>query len=129
MKRLARNLVFIWVLITLPGLSFAGNCIDVISRKLSNGDASGVAAHFDHNLSLSLPGCQSNYSHAQAAMILNDFFEKHNAQKATIERTGDNASSTFAIGKLVTSKGTYRLYLVVKENKNDCIIKEMRLER
>lgn len=124
-----KNIVLTLALIFISRISYAENCIDLISRQLSKGNASAISAYFDDNLSLSLPGSQSTYSHAQAAMILSDFFEKNTSKQAFIERTGDNVHSKFAIGTLTTSKGAYRLYLVVKESKSDCIIKELRLEK
>lgn len=126
---LRKHIILTLAFIFISSISYAGNCIDLITQQLSKGNASAISAYFDDNLSLSLPGNQSTYSHAQAAMILDDFFEKNASRQATIERTGDNAHSKFAIGKLVTSKGAYRLYLVVKESKSDCVIKELRLEK
>jgi hypothetical protein len=129
MNRTIRYIIITGFLALYPYFSFAGNCIDEIGRSIGKGNAEAVAAYFDDNLSLSLPGSQSIYSNAQAKMILADFFEKNSIKNVSIERSGNNNDSKFAIGKLITSKGNYRIYLVVKQKERDCIIKELRLEK
>lgn len=125
-----KHIVYTLVLIFVSCISYAENCVDQISRQFSKGNADAISGYFDANVSLSLPGSQATYSHAQAAMILNDFFEKNHSKKATIERSGTNGGNQFAIGKLVTAKTEYRLYMVVKETADGaCMIKELRLEK
>ncbi len=129
MNFLKKYIVLILSFSFLSYISYAGNCIDLIRQQLAKGNASAVSGYFDANLSLSLPGGQATYSQAQASMILHDFFEKNPSKQATIERSGDRGDHQFAIGKLATDKGVYRLYLVVKEEDKECVIKELRLEK
>ncbi len=128
MNRTIKHIILFSFLLFQSIFSFAGNCIDEIGKKLGTGNAAAVATHFDKNLSLSVAGGQGTYSSAQAEMILNDFLKNKDVTNVSIERSGNNNSCNYAIGKLTTSKGDYRLYMVVKGGK-DCIIKELRLEK
>jgi hypothetical protein len=109
---------------------FAGNCVDEVSRKMGSCDAATISGYFDDNVLLNVPGSQSTYSDAQATMILSDFFEKYKVKNVQIDhRGGDIHQSQFAIGKVTTCKGEYRVYVSVKEKGSKCVIKELRFER
>lgn len=121
--------LLIGILLLKNSASFAGDCVSAIEKSMGDGSASGVAQYFDNSLFLNLPGINASYSHAQAEMVLNDFFSKNHPNNITIERTGTTGNAKFAIGTLTTSKGNYRVYILFKQtNANDCIIKELRVE-
>ena len=78
---------------------------------------------------MSIAGSHSNYSRSQAEMILKDFFSKNQPKGFSIEQSGDNNSSKFAIGKLTTSNGNYRSYFVLKAKDGSFVIQEIRFEK
>lgn len=117
------------VLLSIVIDTSAANCVDAVSRAFEKGNVSELAVLIEGNVSLSLPGAQANYSKAQAEMILQDFFKKNDIRQLHIHRKGDNKYTSFVIGQVVTSKGTYKLYISVKTNDQNCIVKEIRVEK
>ena len=118
------------LLIFNASYSFAGeDCLKIIGNKLENGKIVSLTTHFDDRVSLIIPGSHSSCSHAQASLIIKDFFTKNKPQSLVIEHAGNNEKVEFAIGKLKTDKGSYRVYVQYKKAGDDCIIKELRLEK
>lgn len=126
-----KKYIFLTFLVLLSSVTsaYAGNCIDAVSRAFEKGNVSEIAGLFEGNVSLSLPGAQANYSKAQAEMILHDFFKKNDIRQLHIHRKGDNKYASFIIGQVVTSKGAYKLYISVKTNDQNCVVKEIRVEK
>lgn len=102
---------------------------DDIASAIKSGNAKQLASFFNTNVELNLPGNEGVYSKAQSEMILKDFFNKHNPKNFNLMHQGASKDGAkYAIGKLETASGTYRIYLFLKKQADAFLIKEFRIE-
>ena len=101
---------------------------DVISA-LRSGNATEVAKYIDNNIELSLPSKTDNYSRQQAMVILQDFFSTNGVKGFEVKHKGDNGSSQFCIGTLVTRSGSYRTTFFITEKNGKLLVKELRFQQ
>lgn len=102
-----------------------------IYSALKVGNSKELAKYFNGNIELVILDKEGVYSKPQAELILKDFFAKNviltpNGFMKLHE--GGKESSKYVIGTLYTSKGRYRVYLVVKNINNSVAIHQLRIE-
>jgi hypothetical protein len=70
------------------------------------------------------------YSKTQAEMVVRDFFSKNTPTSFKIIHKGtSNQGSEYAIGTLITSVGSFRTYIYVKQKSTGYTIQEIRFEK
>jgi hypothetical protein len=102
--------------------------IDQFIPAFSKGNAQVIGASFDGTVELSIKGKTGSYSASQATSILNEFFTSNPPSAFEIEHNGSSSGSEFAIGKLSTQGGTFKVSIFVKNNGGSIMIKELRIE-
>jgi len=100
-----------------------------IAEALNNGDAEMLANFFNTNVELVILDKEDVYSKVQAELILRDFFEKFKPQKFEIIHEGGKDGASYAIGKLETQNGTFRVYFLLKKMNGEPYIHQLRIEK
>ena len=116
--------LFILALISFRPLSG----LDDVINALRNGNATELTRYIDDNIEISLPDKSNSYSRAQAAVILQDFFNTNGVKNFAVTHKGDNKGSQFCIGNLQTRSGTYRTTVFMKTKNGKQVVKEIRFQ-
>lgn len=123
---------FLITILTVFSLSAAQaqEPLQEVVQYIRGGNVSGMAKYLDKNVGININNNQASYSSSQAEIILKDFFSKNVVKEFRIAQGGNSGTtSQYAIGDLHTSTGLYQLYVVIKMNDNQFLIKEMRFEK
>ncbi|HRN91185.1 MAG TPA: DUF4783 domain-containing protein [Ferruginibacter sp.] len=115
------------VFASLCSFTFATGIDDVLSA-LKSGNATQVAKYFDKTVDITLPGKSNNYSKSQAEVVLKDFFRINSIRAFNVIHQGENAGSQYCIGNLVTSNGTFRTTIFMKQKGEKQALQELRFE-
>ena len=115
-----KNFTLFFLLVSLTISSFTLRSVtsemEEIIAALRTGNATQLSKYFDSRVDLSLPGKTDNYSHAQAEMILRDFFSINPVRSFQVKHTGENKDgSRYCTGTLQTKNGNYRTILFIKQ--------------
>ncbi|MBN2486908.1 MAG: DUF4783 domain-containing protein [Bacteroidales bacterium] len=120
--------------VLLAGIAFWGMTAAIdIPQDIINGFGQGkselVSKYFIGNVELTLNNKENIYSSTQAEIILKDFFRKNAPQSFTIIHEGGKTESKYAIGKLKTTGGNYRVTILLKQSGNKIYIHQLRIEQ
>jgi hypothetical protein len=119
MKRIKS--IFFIVFIAMVSQVEASTFFDIpvkIFKALEIGNVENLSQYFNESIELILMDNEGIYSKQQASQILKDFFKKHRPTEFTVLHQGGTENSKYAIGKLVTNRGTFRVHFLVKVNKD-----------
>ena len=100
------------------------NVPDELKNALKTGNIKEISSFFDTNVELEILGDENIYSKIQAEQLVKTFFDDHPVVNFTILFEGGKDVSQYAIGKLITTKGTFRINLLVKTQ----ILLQLRIE-
>ncbi|MGM0497559.1 MAG: DUF4783 domain-containing protein [Bacteroidota bacterium] len=92
------------------------------------GTSKELARFFNDNLELSVAGKEDIYSKSQAERIVDDFFSKYPPKSFEFIHEGGKSDAQYAIGKLVTFNGNFRVYMLLKKEKGKLLIHQLRIE-
>jgi hypothetical protein len=92
------------------------------------GTAKELARYFNDNLELAVGDKEDIYSKSQAERIIDNFFVDHPPKSFQFIHKGGKEAAQYAIGKLVTFNGEYRVYMLLKKNNNRLLIHQLRIE-
>ena len=101
---------------------------DVITA-LKTGDAQSLATFFNYHVELVVVGKSDVYSKYQSQIILKTFFRRNNPSNFSLLQRGSNAKVSFAIGRLYTSNGKYKVYILGKGRGKNYKIHQLRIEK
>jgi len=116
----------LWLLVN-PLISL-GQIPQQIITGLKAGDAKIVAAHFYENIELVVTDRELVCSQAQGEQILKDFFARNKPLDFKITHQGGDDSS-YAIGKMQTGNGNFRVYFLLKSSGGKAQIVQLRIEK
>ncbi len=100
-------------------------------NALRMGRATDMVKYFDNFVPITINNNQQIYSHNQAQVVLQDFFDKHSARDFVIMDNGspDNTSK-FLIGSFTEPSGAkYSVYILMKTKAGDYMLQELRLNK
>ena len=119
MKRLLLSLIFIFVASAFAtNLAFAQSSLSSISKSLKSGDASTLSQYFDNSLELIILDDEDSYSKTEARSKVQSFFQSNSPRSFVMKHQGSAPNgSKYIIGTLTTSSGSFRTYIVVKNNR------------
>ena len=120
-------LFFILWLIINPFIS-NGQIPQQIISGLKTGDAKVVASHFYDNIELVVLDRELVCSQAQGEQILKDFFLHYKPLDFKITHQGGDDSS-YAIGKMQTGSGNFRVYFLLKSKGGVAQIVQLRIDK
>lgn len=110
----------------------ATNYSDEIPRDIAIafkvGSAEELARYFNNTIELIILDTEDVYSKIQAQQIMDNFFAEHYPKSFEFIHQGGKGESKFAIGKLVTFNGTFRVTLLIKEKNEKPLIHQLRIE-
>lgn len=92
------------------------------------GSAEELARYFNNTIELVIIDKEDVYSKIQAQQIVDNFFVEHYPKSFEFIHQGGKEESKFAIGKLVTFNGTFRVTLLIKEKNDKALIHQLRIE-
>ncbi len=92
------------------------------------GSAEELARYFNNTIELAILDKEDVYSKIQAQQIVDNFFVEHYPKSFEFIHQGGKEESKFAIGKLVTFNGTFRVTLLIKEKNEKALIHQLRIE-
>ncbi|MFO8234853.1 MAG: DUF4783 domain-containing protein [Bacteroidales bacterium] len=93
------------------------------------GTAKELSRFFNENLELSVLENDDIYSRSQAERIMDDFFKEYTPKNFEFIHEGGKQDAKYAIGKLETFNGTFRVYLLLKKEKEKLLIHQLRIEK
>ena len=102
---------------------------DKIISAIKNGNAAGIAKHFNNKIDLKVLDKEDVFSDAQAETVLKDFFSKHRVNSYSITHSNDQKNGTeFISGNLVTNSGKFRISFLIKKIDAKYLISQFRIE-
>jgi len=117
------------VLFTAISLSaYAGGTLADISLAIQAGNAKELVKYFDASVGITINESEKVYSKNQSLQVINNFFTKNQPNSFSIIHQGSSGQGEYAIGTLVTSGGTYRTYLYMKDKGGSTLLQEIRFE-
>ena len=103
----------------IPGEIFTG---------LKPGNAKLVASYFNENIELVIIDKEMVCSQAQGEQILKDFFTHYKPLDFKITHQGSDDSS-YAIGKMLTSNGNFRVYYLMRVKAGKYQIVQLKIDK
>jgi len=100
-----------------------------IVQALDAGKSSELSAHFNSTIELVILQEEDVYSRIQAEQILKNFFMEHPPSSFKVIFDGGKENSRYAIGTLTTSKGSFRVYFLLKMQSSKPLIHQLRIEK
>lgn len=117
------------LLLTLFTLATRAQDINGINKAIQLSDAKSVAAHFNDNVDLKIPGTDGVFSKQQAELILKSFFEQGKVTNYELKHQGKSKNdSYYLIGSLQKDNQIYRTYILLKKNGEKHQILEFNIE-
>ncbi len=102
---------------------------DNLASAFKTGNSTEIAKYFGNSVDLSIPNNEGVYSNIQAKLILKTFFLKNKPSDFSVVHNGDSKNNShYSIGNLKTSNGTYRTYILYKEQDKKVTILELKIE-
>jgi len=115
------------ILIALISFSFKTVSFDIPEgavTAMKSGDTKELIKYLNKSIELDILGKDGIYSKSQAEIILQDFFDKHHPKSFSVLFQGGKDNSQYAIGKLFTANGNFRINFLIKGK----IIHQLRVE-
>ncbi len=129
MKHIRITLMFALFALFLPTKASPAFDIPVkVFKAIEVGDVEALSSHFSQSVELIMFEQEGIYSKQQANQILKDFFNKNRPSKFTILHQGGSGASQYAIGKLETSNGNFRVHFHVKMDNDTPLIHQLRIQ-
>ena len=102
--------------------------IDGVVTGIKKGNATQITDNAGDSFSLTIMDKSNNYSKADAAKVIKDFFGKNVVKSFDVKHKGNSPNGQYAIGTLTTSAGNYRVNIFMKKENNKEVIKELRFQ-
>jgi hypothetical protein len=99
-----------------------------IAIAFKAGNSSELSKFFNQTVQITLLDKEDFYKKNVAEAILKDFFTSYPTKDFIIRHQGAKNDAQYGIGDLVTEKGTYRVYFLLKKVGNDLLIHQIRIE-
>ncbi len=99
-----------------------------IASAFKTGNSKALAKFFNTNIELVILDNEDVYSKQQAELIVQSFFNKHRPKSFKVISQGGNTKSKYAIANLRTSRGTFRVYFLIKIHKKEPYIHQLTIE-
>jgi hypothetical protein len=131
MKTIKKSVPFIIIftfIFSLGSYSYDQDIPADISIAFRVGHAEELAKYFNNTIELVILDKEDIYSKIQAQQIIDNFFTEHTPKTFEIIHQGGKEESKFAIGKLVTFNGTYRVSFLLKLKNDKPFIHQLRIE-
>jgi len=130
MKNYVMGMLLMSVLLAFtPSRRTMNYSIDDVVLAVKTGNATQLSRYFDDRLDLTIPGRSDNYSKVQAEMILKDFFRNVQVRDFVVKHRGMNEGAEFCFGDLLTSNGSFRVMLYMKQKGERQVLQEIGVDK
>jgi Domain of unknown function (DUF4783) len=102
---------------------------DEIIQSLKTGNEKTLSEYFNQNIELVVLDEDNVCSKAQAQQIVGNFFSNNTPEGFSIIHQGGKEGAQFVIGNLITNKGSFRIYFLLKKNEGKEYIHQLRIEK
>jgi hypothetical protein len=99
-----------------------------ISIAFKAGNAAELSKYLNSTVELLLLDKEDFYKKNVAEAILKDFFISYPTKDFIIRHQGAKNDAQYAIGNLMTEKGNFRVYFLLKKVDQDLLIHQIRIE-
>jgi len=99
-----------------------------ISIAIKAGNATELSKYMNSTIELLLLDKEDFYKKNVAETILKDFFNEYKTKDFSIRHQGARNDSQYAIGNLITEKGDFRVYFLLKKVGQELLIHQIRIE-
>jgi len=113
----------------LSGIWATAQIPDDLVLSLKTGNAATLSSYFNQNIELFVVDQDDVYSRAQAQQIVSNFFNQNKATGFSIIHQSGKEDTKYAIGKLTTNKGVFRVSFLVKNEDGKSVIHQLRIEK
>ena len=121
--------LLIGIFLTLTLYVNATPISDDLALAFKKGNSTEISKYFGTSVDLSIPDNEGVYSSIQAKLILKTFFLNNKPTDFNIVHNGDSKNNShYSIGNLKTLKGTFRTYILYKEENKKITILELKIE-
>lgn len=100
-----------------------------IVLSIQKGNDEMLSTYFNQNVELVVENHDDVFSKAQAKQIVAEFFKANKPKQFSIIHQGGKDGARYAIGSLVTSGGTFRVYFLLKNKDDKAYIHQLRIEK
>ena len=132
MKKIILSITFTLLLFTVYAQNNSNHSpMEDMVNAIKNDRVADMVKYFDIFVAITINNNQQVYSHNQAQLVLQDFFDKNNSKDFQIMDNGapDNTSK-FLIGSFTEPNGTkYTVFILMKLKNGDYILQELRLNK
>jgi len=128
MKKKSKFVLFFMLCLLMNPLISLGQIPEQVISGLKAGDAKIVASYFNENIELVVIDRELVCSQAQGEQILKDFYTHNKPLDFKITHQGGEDSS-YAIGKMQTGNGNFRIYLTLKSKAGKSQIVQLRIDK
>ena len=114
---------------------FSATCLlaqvpDSLIKGFKEGNAAVLSSYFNQDIELVVLSKDDVFSRAQAREIVADFFAGYKVKSFTVLHEGGKDDVSYAIGNLITDRGIFRVYFLVKKNDSgQAFIYQLRIEK
>lgn len=129
MKKKFITIIFISTAFILSGLASTAQIPDELILSLKTGNAARLSEYFNQNIELFILDKDDVYSRAQAQQIVSNFFSQNKASSFSIIHQSGKEGTKYAIGKLTTDNGVYRVSFLMKNDRGNPVIHQLRIEK
>ena len=128
MKKKLGIFMFVMLLLSTVPIFSSGQIPGEIYTGLKSGNARLVASYFNENIELVIIDKEMVCSQAQGEQILKDFFTRYKPIDFKITHQGSDDSS-YAIGKMQTSNGNFRVYYLLRVKAGKFQIVQLKIDK
>jgi len=129
MRFLISPLILFFSLITYSSVTQEQTKIPAgITVAIKAGNATELAKYMNSTVELLLLDKEDFYKKVVAETILKDFFSQYRTRDFSIRHQGARNDAQYAIGNLVTEKGSFRVYFLLKKVNDELLIHQIRIE-
>jgi hypothetical protein len=100
-----------------------------IITAITAGNAENLSKYFNSMVDCGIMGNEDTYSKAQAARIIQDFFDKYPVKSLKITKQGTSTDgSRFSIGELDAGGKMFRLFYLLKKISDSYLIQQFQIQ-
>ena len=115
-------------LLTISSKQTSAQITDEIIQSLKSGDSKTLTNYFNQNIELVVLDEDNVCSKAQAQQIVGKFFSDKTPEGFNIIHQGGKEGAQYVVGNLVTNKGSFRTYFLLKKTDGKEYIHQLRIE-
>lgn len=128
MKKIIISLFFILLSPVLLQAQGQAKIPSGIPAAIKAGNASELAKYMNSSIELTLLDKEDFYQKSSAEAFLKEFFNSYKTKDFNIRHQGARNDALYAIGNLITVKGNFRVYFLLKKTNNKFLIYQIRIE-